>query len=193
MPRLQMFTVRMAALTLALTAIVSCDQRLPTNTIGGGNNGGGTPGEDVTPPTVTFEQPPAGAYINIGDSVLVGVRIRDNQSLANVDLSGVSMRGSADLGNLTIINRFVPVTVPGGGASFRAALTDTTIRRYLKAATPIDSTQDSVVFIAIVRDAAGNADTARVRLNLVAGPKVVFVTPAAAITRSTPTAPNPCR
>jgi hypothetical protein len=171
-----MFTVRLLALGLALTAIVSCDQRLPTNTIGGGNNGGGNSGEDVTPPTVTFEQPPAGAYINIGDSVLVGVRIRDNQSLANVDLSGVSMRGSADLGNLTIINRFVPIGAPAGGA-FRAALTDTTIRRYMKAVVPTDTTQDSVVFIAIVRDAAGLADTARIRLNLVAGPKVVFITP----------------
>src|SRR3712207_9282217 len=106
MPRLQTFTLRAVALGLALAAIVSCDQRVPTGTIGGGGGGNNQTGEDVTPPTVSFEQPPAGAYINIGDSVLVGVRIRDNQSLANVQLFGVSMRGSADLGNLEIINRY---------------------------------------------------------------------------------------
>ncbi|MFN2563876.1 MAG: YncE family protein [Gemmatimonadaceae bacterium] len=180
MPRLQTFTMRVAALVLVLAASAGCDQRLPTNNIGtgGGPGGGNQTGDDVTPPTVIIEQPPPDSYINIGDSVLVSVRIRDNQNLASVELSGVSMRGSADLGNLTIVNRFTPITAPAG-TTFRPALTDTTIRRYMKQVTPVDTTQDSVVFIAIVKDAAGLADTARLRANLVAGPRVVFLTPIA--------------
>ena len=175
MPRLQTFTLRVAAIGLALAATVSCDQRVPTGTIGGG--GGSQTGEDQTPPTVTIELPTRDDYINIGDSVLVQLRIRDNQNLVDVRVTGVSMRGSADLGNLTIVPRYNPVVAPNTGA-FRAGLRDTTIRRYMKPVTPIDSTQDSVVFTAIVRDAAGLADTATVRANLVAGPKVVFLTPA---------------
>src|SRR5688500_20361379 len=110
MARLQMFTIRLAALGLALTAVLSCDQRVPTGTLGGGGGGGGgggnQTGDDVTPPTVTIDQPFAGSYVNIGDSLLVSVRIRDNQNLSDVNLYGQSMRGSADLGNLTIVNRF---------------------------------------------------------------------------------------
>jgi hypothetical protein len=177
MPRLQMFTLRVAALALAVAAIVSCDQHVPTGTIGGGGGSGGNQtGEDVTRPTATFTEPTANSYLNIGDSVLVGVRLRDNQNVQSVTITGVSMRGSADLGNLTIVNRFIPVTAPVTG-TFRAGLTDTTIRRYMKPVTPIDTTQDSVIFIAIVRDAAGLADTARLRANLVAGPKVRFIAP----------------
>src|ERR671914_2367864 len=99
MPRLQTFTVRVLALGLALTAIISCDQRVPTGTIGGGGgNGGGSTGPDTDPPVVTIVEPAAGSYLNIGDSVLIGVRIRDNQNAASISLTGVSMRGSADLG-----------------------------------------------------------------------------------------------
>jgi hypothetical protein len=178
MPRLQTFTLRVAALGLALTAIISCDQRVPTGTIGGGGGGGGNQsGPDVTAPTVTIDEPAAGSYLNIGDSVLVAVRIRDNQNVHDVDISGVSMRGSADLGNLTIVPRFNPVSAPASGTTFRTGVTDTVIRRYLKPPVPVDTTQDSVVFIAIGRDAAGLADTARLRINLVAGPRVVFLTP----------------
>jgi hypothetical protein len=178
MARLQTFTLRVAALGLALTAVVSCDQRIPTGTIGGGGGGGGNQtGEDVTPPTVTFVEPAVNSYLNIGDSVLVGVRIRDNQNASSISITGVSMRGSADLGNLTIVERFRPNSAPTAGTTFRAGLTDTTIRRYMKPVTPVDTTQDSVVFIAIGRDAAGLVDTARLRVNLVAGPKVTFLAP----------------
>jgi hypothetical protein len=178
MPRLQTFTLRVAALGLAFAAIVSCDQRVPTGTIGGGGGGGGNQtGDDVTPPRVTIVEPAAGSYLNIGDSVLVGVRIMDNQNAASFTLTGQSFRGSADLGNLTIVDRFVANGAPTGGGSFRAGLTDTTIRRYMKVVTPVDTTQDSVVFIAIGRDAAGLVDTARLRVNLVAGPKVQFLAP----------------
>jgi hypothetical protein len=179
MPRLQAFTLRAAALMLAVTAIISCDQRVPTGTIGGGGGGGGgnQTGDDVAPPTVTFVEPAPNSYLNIGDSVLVGIRIRDNQNASTLGITGVSMRGSADLGNLTIVSRFSPNAAPTAGNTFRPGLTDTTIRRYMKVVTPVDTTQDSVVFIAIGRDAAGLADTARLRVNLVAGPKVTFLSP----------------
>jgi hypothetical protein len=179
MPRLQTFTLRLAALGLALTAVISCDQRIPTGTMGGGSGpGGGSPtGPDVNPPVVTIDTPAAGSFVNIGDSVLVAVRIRDNQALRDINVTGVSMRGSADLGNLTIVTRFNPVSAPAAGSSFPTTTRDTVIRRWMKPATPIDTTQDSVVFTAIGRDAAGLADTARLRINMVAGPKVVFLSP----------------
>jgi hypothetical protein len=173
-----MFTLRFGALGLALAAIIACDQRLPSQ-IGGGRPGGGgnQTGEDVTPPTVTIDTPSAGSYVNIGDSVLVAVRIRDNQAIQGVSISGVSMRGSADLGNLTIVPRFTPVSIPAAGATIPTTTRDTVLRRWMKAIVPLDTTQDSVVFTAIGRDAAGLADTARLRINLVAGPKVVFLSP----------------
>jgi hypothetical protein len=174
-----MFTLRLAALGLALAAVISCDQRLPSQAIGGGGGGGGNQtGEDVTPPIVTIDTPAAGSYVNIGDSVLVAVRIRDNQIIQGVSVTGVSMRGSADLGNLTIVPRFGSVAAPAAGTTIPTTTRDTVIRRWMKALTPVDTTQDSVVFTAIGRDAAGLADTARLRINLVAGPKVVFLAPA---------------
>jgi hypothetical protein len=178
MPRLQTFTLRLAALGLALTAVISCDQRLPTGTIGGGGGGGNPTGTDLTPPIVTIDTPSVGSFVNIGDSVLVAVRIRDNQVLQDVGVTGVSMRGSADLGNLTIVTRYNPVGAPASGTTFPTTTRDTVIRRWMKATAPVDTTQDSVVFTAIGRDAAGLADTARLRINLVAGPKVVFLAPA---------------
>src|SRR5688500_6993763 len=178
MARLQTFTLRFAALGLALTAIISCDQRVPTGTIGGGGGGGNQTGTDVTPPIVTIDTPSVGSYVNIGDSVLVAVRIRDNQVLQDVGVTGVSMRGSADLGNLTIVTRYNSVGAPAAGTSFPTTTRDTVIRRWMKATTPVDTTQDSVVFTAIGRDAAGLADTARLRIKLVAGPKVGSLAPA---------------
>jgi hypothetical protein len=177
MPRLQTFTLRLAALGLALTAVISCEQRV-TGVIGGGGGGGGNQtGADITPPVVTIDTPSVGSFVNIGDSVLVAVRIRDNQVIQDVNVTGVSMRGSADLGNLQIVPRFTPVSAPASGTTIPTTTRDTMIRRWMRAITPVDTTQDSVVFIAIGRDAAGLADTARLRINLVAGPKVVFLSP----------------
>ena len=60
---------------------------------------------------------------------------------------------------------------------FRAGLVDTTIRRYLKSAVPVDSTIDSMVIFAVARDAGGNVDTASRRVNIVRGPNVVINIP----------------
>jgi hypothetical protein len=172
-----MFTLRLGALGLALTAAISCDQRVPTGTIGGGGGGGNQTGVDITPPTVTISVPVNGDFLNLGDSVFAQVTIRDNQNLQSVALTGVTHRGDPDLGNNTIVQRFLPNGAPNGGATFRTGLRDTTIMRWLRSVTPVDTTQDNVVFTAIVTDAAGLADTASVTARLVSGPKVVFISP----------------
>ena len=61
---------------------------------------------------------------------------------------------------------FVPAS---GQLPFRTGLQDTTLKRYLKAGVPIDSTVDSLVILAIAKDLAGNVDTARRRVDLVTG------------------------
>ena len=67
-------------------------------------------------------------------------------------VTGESMRGSVTLGNLQIVPRF-------GQSARRRRLEhsdttrDTIIRRWMKALVPVDTTQDSVVFTAIGRDA----------------------------------------
>ena len=86
------------------------------------------------------------------------------------------MKGSAILGTLRTTNRYTPISVPVGGA-FRTGLKDTTILRYLQPVTPVDTSLDSLVIIAIATDAIARngADTAIVKV--VTGPRVSFVTP----------------
>jgi len=174
--------LRLAALGAALAAIAACDSRSGVGPLvvggSGGNPGGGLGGEDVTPPIISVDTPTAGTLVNIGDSVLVAVHLRDLGGLASLELKGISIRGNPDLGNAVVVERYAPVTVPGGSGAFRAGLKDTVIRRYLHPKTPIDTVQDSVLVVAIGTDAAKNVDTVQARLNLVAGPKVVTLSPA---------------
>jgi hypothetical protein len=173
---------RLTALAAAFAAVAACDSHtaggpLGTGTGGAGSGSGGLGGEDRTRPLVSIDTPTVGTLINVGDSVLVAVHLRDAGGLASVQIRGVSIRGSADLGTAVITDRYEPLTAPATG-KFRAGLRDTVVRRYLKPKTPIDTVQDSVVVIAIGTDAAGNLDTATSRLNIVAGPKVITLSPA---------------
>lgn len=176
---------RLSLVATALAAVAACDSRTMTSPIAGGGSGtgaggsGGLGGDDRTPPQVVIDTPTVSpvSLVNVGDSILVAVHLRDVGGLAKLELKGVSIRGNADLGNAVVVERFTPLTVPPGGA-FRAGLRDTVIRRYLVPKVPVDTVQDSVVVLAIGTDVASNVDTATVRVNIVSGPRVVTLSPA---------------
>jgi hypothetical protein len=154
---------------------------LPTATTPTGGVVSPTPGPTPGPtgtvkPTVTIDTPLTGALINVGDSVLVTLRLHDIKGIKSATLNGVMQKGSIDLGTFQQIQRYKPITIPSAGV-FRYGLHDTTVRRYMQAVNPADTTLDSLIVIATVLDSTQAADTARRRINLVNGPKVSVVAP----------------
>jgi hypothetical protein len=156
----------------AVTLVAACDQRSVFNPkLGGGGNNSGVKGAPAVSIDTVRPSP-----VNIGDSILVAIHIRADSSILTLLVSGLTVKGSANLGTLSTTNRYTPIVVPVGG-SFRPGLKDTTIMRYLQPATPVDTSLDSLVIIAQATDAISRvgADTAVVRV--VTGPKVNFITP----------------
>lgn len=185
--------VRLAAVVVSVAALASCETGPVTPKFGNGIAGGSTGTAPVTPPNPNtpdtgsvgvFILDPAttGQLVNVGDSLLVQVRIFDDRQVQSVRIQGMKYTGDANLGTLIESIRYPTVFVPSpGGLPFRTnpALIDTTVRRYLKPAVPVDSSLDSLIIMAIVTDAAGNVDTATRRVNLVSGPSVVMLAPTA--------------
>lgn len=168
--------VRLALIGAAIALVISCDSAPLTAPKIGTKKSSTTP--DSTPPTVTIDTPLVGSLVNIGDSILVVARLHDNQALKNVTFEGFTVTGSVGLGTWKQTPRYGPVTAPPTG-SFRPGLTDTVIRRYLQPLVPLDTTIDSLVIRAYAVDSAGNVDSASVAVNMVTGPKVTILTPAA--------------
>ena len=181
---------RFALLAAGVAVVASCDGAPTTTRIGSGISGGPTgtapitpppPGApDSTPPIVIIDQPSAPlndtAQVNVGDSILVVVRLNDSQGLQSVTMTGYKETGDPDLGTFQRFQRYPAVTAPAGG-TFRAGLTDTIIRRYLQPAVPLDTTL-GIVFIEVAgRDAGGNVTTVRRPVKIVAGPKVTIAGP----------------
>ena len=104
------------------------------------------------------------------------VRAIDDRKLGSLEIVGFKMVGDPNLGTLQQVVRYGPSNAPVG-TPFRPGLTDTIIRRFLRPAVPVDTTVDSLVIQAVLIDSAGNRDTARVRVNLVTGPRVNIITP----------------
>jgi hypothetical protein len=128
---------------------------------------------DRTPPTVQFEQPPAGFTVAVGDSVFTQVRVNDNQSLASLELRGYSVRGSVALGTQQIVPRFEQKIIEFGGIT--PPPTGVVVTRYLLPTT--DNISESPVYlVAVGRDMAGNVDSARVTIS-VGGPRVQITSP----------------
>ena len=167
--------VRLAAVGAAVTLVASCDTRLPTTTGISGSSSSSTSAK-TNGPTVTIDSPAVGTLINASDSVLVTVRLHGTKSLRNASIAGYTQTGSVDLGTFNQTLRYKSVVIPAAGV-FRPGLRDTTIRRYLQPVNPADLTLDSLVIVAIGTDSAGVADTARRRVDIVAGPKVTLVSP----------------
>ena len=179
---------RLAALAGAIAIILSCDSGSPTEPVAfggtpaGSGTGGTTTGKggtDITKPTVTIDTPSTGLLVNTGDSILIVAKLHDDKALAGVELTGLTYKGSAALGTLVKTVRYGRVLAPSGGDIFRAGLRDTVVRRYLKPAVPVDTSLDSLVIQAVVFDSAGNTDTVLKRVNIVAGPRVTLLSPAA--------------
>lgn len=133
----------------------------------------------IASPTVTIITPTANAKLNVGDSLLVTVRVQDGAGIKSITMSGYSLRGSAALGTQDTVVRYPVITAPGSGSVFAAALTDTTITRYLKPLVPADTLTDSLVVRVIATDALGGVDTARVTVKIVRGPNVLVLSPVA--------------
>ena len=110
--------------------------------------------------------------VAVGDSVFVKTHVMDNRGVVSLSLTGVAKRGNPLLGTDTVVARYTPRTVALPQSK------DTVITRYLRAATPIDSTGEYVYIIVTAADSAGNkrADTTQVRV--VSGPRVSIFTPA---------------
>src|ERR1051325_507199 len=181
--------VRLAALVGSVAVIVSCDAAPASPKFGNGIAGGTSGTAPITPPNpsapdtsvpfVRIDTPATtGQLVNVGDSILVVTRIIDDRQVQSLDLVGIKYAGNATLGTLALVERYPKITAPAGGQlPFRTGLQDTTLKRDLKATSPIASTVDSLVILAIGHDAAGNVDTARRMVNLVTGPSVTLLTP----------------
>lgn len=187
--------VRLAAVAFSVAALASCDTGPVTPKFGNGIAGGST-GNTPTTPTVNPNSPdtgnvgivildPAntGQLVNVGDSLLVQVRAFDDRQLSSIRIQGIQYTGDPSLGTLVETIRYPTVFIPNSGAQpFRTTptgLVDTTVRRYLKPAIPVDSSLGNLTIMAIATDAAGNVDTALRVVNLVAGPAVTVLSPTA--------------
>ena len=125
-------------------------------------------------PVLTFLSPITGAKLNVGDSLLVTARLTDNIALQRVSFDGVTTRTPSAGIDQTII-RYPQVSAPSG--TFRSGLRDTVIQRYLRVQAPIDTVTDTLVVTGIVTDLANNVDTVRVKVKMVNGPSVIFLSP----------------
>ena len=134
---------------------------------------------DGKKPTLTFITPVAGSRLNVGDSLLVTARLQDNIGISKVTFYAKSPRGNPNLGTADTVQRYATLVAPQSGV-FHAGLRDTTIRRYLKVLTPIDTLADSLIVFGILADAATPtqlADTETVIIRMATGPKVRFLAP----------------
>ena len=163
--------IRFAAIVAAIALVAACDQRTPFNpNIRGGGSSNGVKGAPVVSIDTVNPSP-----VNVGDSILIAVHVLDDSSIASLQMFGLTVHGSVDLGTLTIANRYDPITVGG----FRSALRDTVIRRYLHPAAPVDTSLDSLVIIARATDGSSNQSADTVVVRVVTGPRVNFITPQA--------------
>ncbi len=176
--------VRLVTLGTVIALIAGCDQRSittapPGGTGGtGGTGGSGGSGNTGAAPDVRIESPEEGARANLGDSILVAVRVRDAAGLRSLTIEGLSIRGNPDLGTPKVATRYTAPPAPApGGTAIRTGAIDTVIRRYLKPGTPLDTVLDSVVVRAIATNVNGVVDTAFRSVRIVAGPRVVLVSP----------------
>jgi hypothetical protein len=93
--------------------------------------------EDTLPPMVEILTPGVGSAVPLFDSILVRVRVTDNDQVDSIRFEGFSVRGDADLGTEQIRQRFPAVVV---GPSALAGTSDTTIARWIKHRVPAGST-----------------------------------------------------
>jgi hypothetical protein len=133
---------------------------------------------DGTKPTIRILTPLTGDKVTVGDSLLVVAELSDNISLKHATLSAASTRGSVSLGTNTTVVRYATANAPAIG-DYTAGVRIDTVQRYLQVVTPVDTITDSLTVMGILSDASNNVDTMLVRVRMVSGPKVTFVSPVA--------------
>jgi hypothetical protein len=116
-------------------------------------------------PRVEIQVPSAGgqAAKPVGDSVLVQVRLRDDQGVTGVTFQGVALRGDPSLGTDEVVPRYQPRQVT------LAAVRDTVLTRYLQATE--DDTKETAAIIVTAVDEEGNTSADTVFL-VIGGPDV---------------------
>jgi hypothetical protein len=129
---------------------------------------------DGQKPLLTFLAPVPGAKLNVGDSLLITARLTDNIALQKVSFDGISIR-TPSAGIDQIISRYPQVSAPTN--TFRPGLRDTAIQRFIRVQAPIDTVTDTLIVTGVLTDIAGNSDTVRVKVKMVNGPTVVFLSP----------------
>ena len=177
---------RLAAVVSSVALIVSCDAGPTVGKFGNGGAGGPTGTAPVTPPApgsvdtnapfLVVDTPFTGQLVNVGDSILVVTRILDDRQVGGFTITGFKETGDPALGTFSRTVRYGPLSVPPGG-SFAAGLTDTTVRRYLQPALPVDTTVGPMVIMVVGRDGSGNVDTVTRTVQLVTGPRVAITSP----------------
>ncbi|HYC50939.1 MAG TPA: hypothetical protein VEB19_07525, partial [Gemmatimonadaceae bacterium] len=177
---------RLSTLVGSIALVVSCDAGPTVGKFGNGIAGGTTgtapvtpppPGSvDTNPPFLVVDTPFTGQLVNVADSVLVVTRILDDRAVGGFTITGFKETGDPNLGTFVRTVRYGPLTVPAG-SSFPAGLTDTTVRRYLQPAVPVDTTVGPMVIMIVGRDAAGNVDTVTRTVQIVTGPRVAITSP----------------
>src|SRR5690348_2620687 len=162
--------IRFAAVTAAIALVAACDQRTPLNPVfkGGGGSSNGVKGAPVVSIDTLRPNP-----VNVGDSIYIAVHVVDDSLISQVQLLGLTVKGSVDLGTLSVTNRYGPISI----GNFRAGLKDTTLRRFLQPMVPVDTSLDSLVVIAVATDNSGKTGADTVVVRLVTGPRVSFITP----------------
>ncbi|HEY4304387.1 MAG TPA: hypothetical protein VGM82_07980 [Gemmatimonadaceae bacterium] len=166
---------RLAVVAGSVAIVASCDSRLTTSPVSVGSSGSST-NTGVKGPTIAIDTPAVGSLVNVGDSLLVVVRLHDDRALTTATIRGLKIVGSGDLGTRVETDRYTALTIPATG-TFRNGLKDTVIRRYLKPVVPVDSALDSLIVRVVAADSGGAVDTVTRRTDLVSGPKVTIVSP----------------
>ncbi len=166
--------LRIAVVCAGIAAVASCDTRT-TGPIGGGGGGGG--GGTIIPvgtdkPGIAIDTPAVNQLVNVGDSILVVVRLHDDHPLASLEITGLEFFGSASLGTLTQTTRYV-----APGASFGPDIHDAVVRRYLQPVNLKDTTLDSLVIKAVAVDSLGGTDSVTKTVLIVSGPHVAITAP----------------
>jgi hypothetical protein len=163
---------------LAGLAVSACDGSNafgPPRPIPGDTTGGGGGSADSRAPTVTLVKPDSNANVAVGDSLFVQARVTDETALDSVVFRAFEVRGSAELGNLTLVDRFQAKTVRLKGVT--PAVRDTTLRRFLPALA--DSSRANRIRVVVAAwDTAGNASFDTTTVNI-GGPRVQILGPAA--------------
>src|SRR5437762_11499494 len=105
--------IRLAAIGAGVVLVASCDTRLPSQAVTGSSSSGSS--ADIVKPRVTIDSPTTNALISVSDSILVVMQLHDDKGLGSLTLSGLTFKGSADLGTLTQTVRYNPINVPISG------------------------------------------------------------------------------